>query len=78
MFDETLTRLCNQYRYTREPEHLQIDKQKRIREELNRILNRVDVFLEEEAIDLRSEEFLVFLFDSFYKQLKNQGVFSFL
>ena len=78
MFDTTLSRLCNEYRHKPEPEKALLSKQKRVREELSKILHKVDLFLEEERIDLRSDEFLVFLFDSLYKQLKRRGVFNFL
>ncbi|MHA1730570.1 MAG: hypothetical protein ACTSU5_01430 [Promethearchaeota archaeon] len=78
LFDDTLIKICNKHRQRYRPEKIQLSRQKEIREELNHILNRVDIFLEEEKIDLRSEEFLILLFDKFYKQLKDRGVFNFV
>lgn len=77
-FNAILTGLCNQHKADPEtPEANLLRRQKEIRKKLNKILFRVDEFLEDENIDLRSEEFLIFLFDDIYHTFKNQGIFNF-
>ncbi|GAB4305011.1 MAG: hypothetical protein Kow0069_00200 [Promethearchaeota archaeon] len=76
LFDQTLNDLCTRYQHVPGlPERSVLHKQRQVRSRLNAILVKIDHFLEEENVDLRSEEFLVFLFDSFYRQLKQIGVF---
>jgi len=76
VLNATIVRLCHKYREPAEHTADFLDLQNEARQEFERIMQRTDAFLEDEKVALRSEEFLVFLFDEFYARLKDLGVLS--
>jgi uncharacterized coiled-coil DUF342 family protein len=76
VLNATIVKLCHKYREPAESSANFTDLQNEARQAFERIMQRTDAFLEDEKVALRSEEFLVFLFDDFYNRLKDLGVIS--
>ncbi len=76
LLNASIARICHKYR---EPSEAMMNKnyielQNIAREEIERIMQRTDAFLDDEKIALRSEEFIALLFDDFYSRLKELGI----
>ncbi len=76
LLNASIAKVSSKYR---EPTEARMNKnyielQNMAREEFERIMHRTDLFLDDEKIALRSEEFIAFLFDDFYSRLKELGI----